>query len=240
MLLLFDIDGTLLLDAARQHARALYIGMHEVYGLGQADGDPEGMPKVPAAGRTDLEIARETALLCGCSAEAFADGREALMEICVREYARLVPDDLSACVVSGMAELLAELADIPGALPALVTGNLEGVARLKLARAGIGGFFARGQGGFGSDSEDRTDLPGIARRRAGARAEAGGDPHPRERTLVIGDTPLDIACARADGVGCIAVTSGPFAASQLIGADAIAEDVSQLRELILDRLDLER
>ncbi len=77
---------------------------------------------------------------------------------------------------------------------ALVTGNFEPVARLKLARAGIGRYFPSGQGGFGSDSEDRAALPAIARRRAGPT----GIPYPRERTIVIGDTPRDIACARAD------------------------------------------
>ncbi len=232
MLLLFDIDGTILRGAAEAHARALYVALHEVYGFGGPDGDPDAMPRVSAAGRTDIEIAREIALLCGCSAKAFDDGRERLMETCVREYARLVPDDLSGRVVAGMAELLAELADTVSLRLALVTGNLEGVARLKLARAGVGRFFASGQGGFGSDSEDRTDLPAVARGRAGA----AGEPYARERTLVIGDTPLDIACARADGVGCIAVTTGPYEASDLTGADAVAGSIAQLRELILAQL----
>jgi phosphoglycolate phosphatase len=232
MLLLFDIDGTLLRGAAEAHARSLYVALHEVYGLGDAHGDPAAVPKVTAAGRTDIEIAREIALLCGCSARTFDDGRDALMEACVREYARLVPADLSDRVVAGMAELLAELADTAGVLLALVTGNLEGIARLKLARAGVGRFFASGQGGFGSDSEDRTELPGIARRRGGGE----GEPYPRERTLVIGDTPLDIACARADAVGVIAVTTGPYEAAELDGADAVAGSVGELRELILAQL----
>jgi phosphoglycolate phosphatase len=232
MLLLFDIDGTLLSGATEAHARAVYVALHEVYGVGDAQGDPAAVPKVQAAGRTDLEIAREIALLCGCSAKAFDDGRESFMEVCLREYARQVPDDLSDCVVSGMAGLLAELAETTGVLMALVTGNLEGIARLKLTRAGIGAFFAAGHGGFGSDSEDRTDLPEIARRRAGTQSA----PYPRERTLVIGDTPLDIACARADDVGCIAVTTGPYDAADLSGADAVAESVARLRELILERL----
>ncbi len=80
---------------------------------------------------------------------------------------------------------------------ALVTGNYEPIARLKLRAAGIGGFFRRGQGGFGSDHEDRAMLPQIARRRAG---DDDGNPWPRAQTAVIGDTPRDIACARADGV----------------------------------------
>jgi phosphoglycolate phosphatase len=232
MLLLFDIDGTLLRGAAEAHARALYLALYEVYGLGEADGDPAAMPTVKAAGRTDIEIAREIALLCGCSAKTFDDGRQALADVCVRGYAQLVPDDLSDRLVTGMAELLAELADTPGVLLALVTGNLEGVARLKLARAGVGGFFAAGQGGFGSDSEDRTELPEIARRRAGA----DGEPYPRERTLVIGDTPLDIACARADGVGVIAVTTGPHEAADLGSADVVARSVAELRQAILGQL----
>jgi phosphoglycolate phosphatase len=48
-------------------------------------------------------------------------------------------------------------------------------------------------------------------------------PFPRERTIVIGDTPRDIACARADGVRCVAVTTGPHPADELGGADAVAE-----------------
>ena len=59
-----------------------------------------------------------------------------------------------------------------------MTGNLEPVARLKLERAGLGRFFAPGQGGFASDHASRAELPAIARRRAGG--------WPRERTVVIG------------------------------------------------------
>jgi phosphoglycolate phosphatase-like HAD superfamily hydrolase len=70
-------------------------------------------------------------------------------------------------------------------------------------------------------------LPGIARRRAGSAAA----PYPRERTIVIGDTPRDIACARADGLRCFAVATGPFETDQLSGADAVAADARELREL---------
>jgi phosphoglycolate phosphatase-like HAD superfamily hydrolase len=110
----------------------------------------------------------------------------------------------------------------------LVTGNYEPVARLKLARAGLGGSFAPGQGALGSDAEDRAALPHLARRRAGA----GGVPHPREQTIVIGDTPRDIACAKADGLRCIAVASGPFAASELSGADHVVADAGELGEFL--------
>jgi phosphoglycolate phosphatase-like HAD superfamily hydrolase len=231
VLLLFDIDGTLLQRAADAHARALRVALHAVYGVGSAQGAPTDLPRVQAAGRTDMEIARETLLLCGRSAAAFEDGRDELAEVCVREYA-LLDGDLSSHVVAGMAELLHELASAGKVRLSLVTGNLEGIARLKLRRAGIGVYFQAGQGGFGSDSEDRTDLPPIARARAGV----GGEPYPRERTLVIGDTPRDIACAHADGLGCVAVTTGPYAAAQLIGADAVVNTTQELRELLAARV----
>ena len=157
-------------------------------------------------------------------AAAFDAGLDDLQGAVAEAYARLVPDDLSGRVAPGVPELLAALAARDGVLLSLVTGNLEPVARIKLRAAGLGGWFPAGQGGFGSDREDRTELPAIARARAGA----DGAPHPRERTLVIGDTPRDIACARADGVRCVAVAGGPYAAAELADADAVAPDARAL------------
>jgi phosphoglycolate phosphatase-like HAD superfamily hydrolase len=112
----------------------------------------------------------------------------------------------------------------------LLTGNYEPIARLKLERAGIGGAFPVGQGAFGSDAEDRTALPAIARRRAGTD-EA---PYPRRETIVIGDTPRDIACAHADGVRCVAVASGSFTTEALADADAVARDATELPLILQD------
>ncbi len=156
-----------------------------------------------------------------------------MREACTRLYAELCPPSLSDKVVPGIPALLEWLAGRDDVRLSLVTGNYEPVARLKLARAGIGGHFPAGQGGFGSDSEDRAVLPATARRRAGN----DGIPHPRETTIVIGDTPRDIACARADEVRCLAVTTGPFDAEQLHDADGIAERPGQLRELLTVALD---
>jgi phosphoglycolate phosphatase-like HAD superfamily hydrolase len=125
-----------------------------------------------------------------------------------------------------MDELLGDLA---GVRLSLVTGNYEPIARLKLARAGLGHHFGAGQGGFGSDAEERGLLPAIARRRAGA---PDGTPHPRDRTIVIGDTPRDIACARADGVRVLAVATGPYPVEALGEADAVAADGFGLRDLL--------
>ena len=218
MLLLFDIDGTLLLRASAQHATALHEALASVYGTRAPQ------QRINAAGRTDTAIARELAALAGVDAERFEAGLERFKAVCVERFAKLCPASLTDRVAPGMRELLASLEGRSDVSLSLVTGNYEPVARLKLERAGIGRHFAPGQGAFGSDAESRDELPAIARARAGD--------HPREGTIVIGDTPLDIACARADGVAVLAVATGPYPASQLSGADAVAADGWELGPLL--------
>jgi phosphoglycolate phosphatase-like HAD superfamily hydrolase len=222
-LLLFDIDGTLLLRASTEHREALHDGIREVYG----PADPASV-HVDAGGRTDLEIARLILLGLGCPAARIDDGLRDLRIAAAASFARRCPPDLSATVAPGMDELLERLANRADVRLSLVTGNLEPIARLKLKRAGIGHWFPSGQGGFGSDSEDRTDLPGIARSRAGR----GREPHPPEHTVVIGDTPRDIACARADGARVVAITTGPNSAAELQDADAVVDDVAGLERAL--------
>jgi phosphoglycolate phosphatase-like HAD superfamily hydrolase len=222
-LLLFDIDGTLLVRAADAHRDALYAALREVYGLP----DPAAA-HVEVAGRTDLEIARHILIELGVSARRIDDRLEDLRAVAVERYAELCPDSLADHVAPGMPGLLEELSARDDVRLSLVTGNLEPIARLKLRRAGLAAFFPGGQGGFGSDHEDRTELPAIARTRAGR----DGSPHPRERTWVIGDTPRDVACAHADGVRCVAVTTGPFPAEALREADALASGAVELRSIL--------
>ncbi len=222
MLLLFDIDGTLLLRAADAHRDAIHEALRVVHGITEPQ-----RHRIEVAGRTDADIARTLLVHAGVSAERIDARADDVRVAACAAYGRLCPDDLSACVAPGMPALLERLAGRNDALLALVTGNYEPIARLKLRRAGIGHFFATGQGGFGSDHEDRAMLPAIARRRAG-RAGADGEPWPQARTAVIGDTPRDIACARADGVRVAAIATGPFEPSELGAADAVARDAEQL------------
>jgi len=217
VLLLFDIDGTLLLKATAAHVAAVLEALREVYGVS----DPS---KVEAAGRTDYEIARNVCLLDGVTAARFDAGRDDFRIACVAAYARLCPDDLSEFVAPGVPDVLDALAKRDDTRLALLTGNLEPIARLKIGRAGLGHFFEPGQGGFGSDHEDRTELPAIARRRAGH--------YPRSKTVVIGDTPRDIACARADGVRCIAVATGPFGPDELAKADVVLRSAHELLDAL--------
>jgi phosphoglycolate phosphatase-like HAD superfamily hydrolase len=185
-----------------------------VHGLGSLDGY-----EVEVAGRTDPAIMRDVVTAGGGT-----DFDAHWPEVCraaVVAYEDLAPADLSDRVAAGVEELLAALAARPGEFRlALVTGNLEPIARLKLGRAGIGHYFEPDQGGFGSDHHNRARLPAIARERAGD--------WPRERTVVIGDTPRDIACARADDVRVAAVATGLFGVEALADADAVAADARAL------------
>jgi phosphoglycolate phosphatase len=195
-----------------------------VHGLPALDGRP-----VEAAGRTDGAIIRELLLGAGVAA-ADVDARAGEVSTrAVAAFQHLCPDDLSGKVAPGVPELLDALAARPEDFRlSLVTGNLEAVARLKLDRARLGHHFPAGQGGFGSDHESRAQLPPIA------RARAADPPWPRERTVVIGDTPRDIACARADGVRVAAVATGPFSVELLADADAVVDDARALLPVLED------
>jgi phosphoglycolate phosphatase-like HAD superfamily hydrolase len=224
LLLLFDIDGTLVGRAAGAHSEALLHALREVHGIDAHDLRSQISP----AGRTDGEIARQLLLRAGVTPERIDERATNVREACCAAYARLCPPDLSDKVLPGVSHLLEWLSSRPDVRLSLVTGNFEPVARLKLRRAGLGHHFPAGQGAFGSDSEDRAALPPLARRRAGS----DGVPHARTRTIVIGDTPRDIACARADDLSCLAVATGPYEAADLAAADAVARDAVELRPLL--------
>jgi phosphoglycolate phosphatase len=222
LLLLWDIDGTLLQRASREHADALRAALVDVHG--EIDFD---VPEIEAAGRTDGAIARDLLVAAGRAAPAIDARADDVIATCCALYDDLCPADLRPRLAPGVPEALTALGARPDAFRfSLVTGNYEQVARLKLARAGIGDWFPEGQGGFGSDAEQREALPPIARERAGG--------WPRERTVVIGDTPRDIACARADGLRVVAVATGPYPVEALADADAVADSAAAVVAVLED------
>ena len=117
--------------------------------------------------------------------------------------------------------MLDELRARDGVRLSLVTGNLEPVARLKLDRAGPRPPLRARPGRLRLRRGGPLALPAIA------RARGDGD-WPRERTVVIGDTPRDIACARADGVGVVAIATGPYPADALREADHVVGSAPEL------------
>jgi phosphoglycolate phosphatase-like HAD superfamily hydrolase len=220
LLLLWDIDGTLLQRASAEHGRALREAAARVHGLESLDG-----VTAEYAGRTDAAILRDLLRLAGVEDSAIDAHAEEVRNASAELFASLCPDDLSRFVAPGVPAVLAAAA-ARGFRQALLTGNFEPIGRLKVARAGLGSYFQNGQGAFGSDSVSRARLPAIARGRAGE--------WPRERTVVIGDTPRDIACARADEVRVIAVATGPFGVEELADADAVVDDARALLPVLSD------
>ncbi len=162
------------------------------------------------AGKTDKQIFRELAELSGVPEDVqrihlreFEErlGRE-LSQRCTEETIRLLP---------GVAELLRLAADQAGVTLGLVTGNLQIVSYAKLRAHSQDHHFPFGA--FGSDHFDRNLLPPLALARARQHRPAAN--FAAEHTVVIGDTPRDIECARANAMKAVAVATGPFAAADL-------------------------
>src|SRR5215210_248711 len=120
LLVLFDIDGTLVQGAATEHARAVLEAIDDVWGVSPGENLP-----VEAAGRTDTEIAREILLLCGIDVHAVDEMLDDFREAAARRYVDLVPDDLSERLAPDAAAVVAGLAARDDVCLSIVTGNLE-------------------------------------------------------------------------------------------------------------------
>ena len=203
-ILLFDIDGTLISTGGAGLA-ALRAAFTELFGVA----DPHD---VPVSGRTDRGIARELFQLHGIedSAENWERFRAAylahLRQQLPQRPGRLLP---------GVAELLAGLAGRERVLVGLLTGNTRDGARLKLEYFSIHEHFAFG--GFGDRHANRDDV--AAEALAAAREHNQGSHRHANHIWVIGDTPLDVSCARAIGARALAVATGGHPAEELAAAE---------------------
>jgi phosphoglycolate phosphatase-like HAD superfamily hydrolase len=216
LLLLFDIDGTLLrTGGAREHAAALVQALRDVYRVDLPD---DAVDRVGPWGKTDQRIAREALALAGVDGDALDAHRSAWIERAWELYEAADLTRLAGAATDGAEQALQWAAEA-GHVTALLTGNIEPIAHHKLAAAGLGRWFERGQGAFGSDAEDRRELVPVARERAGG--------WPRERTVVIGDAPGDVACALADGAISVALL-GHFDREELVGAHVFIDHLAHL------------
>ena len=216
LLVLFDIDGTLV-DSLGAGRAALESAMTSVYG------ETGPIDSFDFHGRTDPAIVR--GLL---RAANWPDAEiEAGFEATWRAYLAALDFELSERAdrvrpLQGVTGLLAAIEGDSRFAPGLVTGNMEGGARRKLGAAGLADRFAFGA--YGSDSEWRADLPPLARERAERRYARAFD---METAIVVGDTPEDIRCARANGARALAVSTGRHSVEELreCGPDAVFEDL---------------
>jgi len=220
LLLLFDVDGTLIrTDGAG--VRAFNKAFLEVMGWENALGT------FSAAGMTDMAIAHRVARWFRGS-----DLEPGEMQLVFERYLALLPVELSAAgnyrVLGGIQPFLEKYSRDADILIGLGTGNLEAGARIKLQHGGLDAFFRFG--GFGSDALSRAELLGVGIARGEALA---GEPMARERVVVIGDTPLDIAAGRALGAKTLGVATGPFKAAELKAhaPDAVVADFTETQVL---------
>ncbi len=212
-LLLFDIDGTLITSGGAGE-RALRRGFRERFGI---DDDLRG---VEIAGRTDGGIARQILRTHG-----LAETPENISGF-IDSYLAHLADELSRCgggLLPGIVPLLETLRDRPGVVLALLTGNVARGAELKLTHYGVWRFFEFGA--FADDHHERNELGPFAQRRA---RERHGIDFPPERTFILGDTPHDIACARAIGARAVAIATGKFTVAELSahGPDFVFADLT--------------
>ena len=208
-LVLFDIDGTLLLDHDPIYVTANHAALEEVYGT-FAD-----VPDVP--GDTAPAYTRRMMRAAGLGDEEI----DARLERWCARFSELYVEALTNADADrwnpapGAVDALAGLEH-----RALLTGNPEPVARARMQRLGLDGFFPPGQGAFGCEHEERVQLFRPARERAGD--------WPAERTVAVGDTPIDVSSSHAAGCLCVAVTTGRYDTNDLREAEVVISGLTEL------------
>jgi phosphoglycolate phosphatase len=214
-IVLFDIDGTLI-RTGRAGSRAMNRAFEDLFGI------PEAFDGIPMAGRTDKGILEDGASRAGVdlSGSAFHRFRDRYF---MRLREALPEPGPHRGILPGVQPLLGAIAARADVFPALLTGNCEEGARIKLEHFDLWKFFRCGA--YGDAVVDRNELFDVAM----ARARACGAPatHPRD-VVVVGDTVLDVACAKAAGARSVAVATGPSDVDVLraAGADVAVTDLS--------------
>lgn len=218
---LFDIDGTLL-DLKGAGRRAFVRAIEAVFGW------QDDIRYVNFAGNTDLNVLTQVLA---------AHGRDLTDADARRFFARL-PEELERAAADpasdrtlypGVRELLERLSDMPGVVLALVTGNIEPCARLKLRQFNLHGHFVLGA--FGDDHADRSRIAALALQRVRQALPPGQRESAR---YLIGDTPFDITAAGAVSAVSIAVATGKYSVEQLraAGADHALADLGDTRGVL--------
>lgn len=218
-LILWDIDGTLIIAGAS--ARTAFDDA-----VAQVIGREPGEHGVQMSGKTDPQIALEilTSLaLTESEAREHLPGVLQALEDRLEDAIHQMRAD--GKVLPGVEAALAALGGDPHVLQTVLTGNMAANARVKLAVFGLDGWLDLDVGAYGSDHPDRTALVPVAMDKV--RRAYGADLDPDD-VWVVGETPLDLACAVASGAHCLLVATGRFALEELraLDPDAVLPDLS--------------
>jgi len=230
-ILLWDLDGTLVRGQRYGVFKDYTVPMlTRVFGTA---GSLEGMM---VSGMTDLQIIEEALRGAGITREQILARKDELLTCYIEEMKRATGNGGHLVqAIPGGREVLQRVAEHPRYASALLTGNIEPAAYLKLELAGLSEFFKL-PGAFGDSSFDRRDLPAIAAQRINKHL---GEKLQPAQFIVIGDTPNDIACARHFGARVLAVATGRMhSADDLLAhePDALVPDLLDV-ELVMKSLD---
>jgi phosphoglycolate phosphatase len=220
-LLLFDIDGTLVLTGGAG-VRAMALAFESVCGV------PDAFRGIHMAGRTDAWILSDAAAAHGIPPDSPALGR--FRDVYLRHLVmELEKPGVRKGVMPGVRELLDALADRDDVYLALLTGNYEAAARIKLEYFDLWRYFPCGA--FGDDAPNRN---GLLPKAVARIAACGGPLFSAADAVVVGDTPLDVACAAFSGARSIAVATGNHTVDDLraAGADAVFEDLARTADVV--------
>ena len=199
-ILLWDLDGTLVRGRRYGVFKDYTIPMLErVFGTAGCLGE------MIVSGMTDLQIVEEALRGEGITREHISAHKQELRRCYIEEMQRAVGNGAHIIeAMPGAREALQAAHEHPRYLSALLTGNIEPAAHLKLELTGLAEFFNL-PGAFGDESFDRRDLPALASQRINEHLGASLLP---KQFIVIGDTPNDIACARHFGARVLAIGTG--------------------------------
>lgn len=230
-ILLWDLDGTLVRGKRYGVFMDYTIPMLEtVFGTA---GSLQGMI---VSGMTDLQIVEEALRGSGITREQINARKDELRRCYIEEMKRAVGNGAQIIeAMPGAREVLDALDAHPRYANALLTGNIEPAAHLKVELTGLAEFFKL-PGAFGDESFDRRDLPAIAAQRISEHFGASLSP---QQFIVIGDTPNDIACARHFGARVVAVATGRIHSADQLRAcepDALLPDLLDAR-LVMNTLE---
>ncbi len=220
-LFLFDIDGTLILTGGAG-SRAMARAFRDVFGVDDA------FRGIPMPGRMDPLIVADAVARAGLQ----LDG--ALLSSFRKRYRLCLSEEIGKPgprkgVLPGVRPLLDALHDRTDAILALLTGNYTEAARIKLEYFGLWHYFMCGA--YGEEASVRHHLVPVAIERARSCGAARARP---DRVVVVGDTPLDVACAHSGGAFAVAVATGGHAVQELreAGADVVFEDLTDTRRFL--------
>ena len=219
--LLWDVDGTLM----RSARRGVFLDYTRP-ALERVFGTAGRLAELSVSGMTDLQIAAEALSDCGITHEQIRARHAELCAGFCAELERITGAGAQLYLpLAGAREILAAVAAHPRYRSALLTGNLERAAFVKLRLVGLADFFQL-PGAYGDDSHDRRELPALAAARISQHLDITLAP---AQFIIIGDTPNDIACARHFGARAVAVATGrTYAAAELRAhkPDALLHDLA--------------